>query len=61
MTAAQEASEAARNLAHARWGAAVVERAAATVIARAGELDASTRAAIGAAVTGEQAQDGETP
>jgi hypothetical protein len=40
------ASEAARALAAKRWGNAAVVRAAETVIARARELDESTRAEL---------------
>ena len=52
-----QASEAARSLARIRWGSTVVERAAGIVIARADELDESTRAAIGAAITEEHGDD----
>jgi hypothetical protein len=40
------ASEAARQLVARRWGSQAVERAAAVVIPRAGELPAATRAAL---------------
>lgn len=47
MSDAQDAtSEAARALAQRRWGDAVVVRAAQTVIDRAGELPAATRALV---------------
>jgi hypothetical protein len=45
MTDAQ-ASEAARSLARARWGATVVGRAVATVIERSEQLDDAQRAAL---------------
>jgi hypothetical protein len=44
--AQQDASEAARELARARWGSQAVERAAAVVIPRAGELSEAVRAAL---------------
>jgi hypothetical protein len=52
-----DAQEAGRELARARWGATVVERAAGIVIARADELDESTRAALGAAIDGKASDE----
>lgn len=41
-----DASEAARSLAAARWGDAVLRRSAAAVLARAGDLTEGTRAEL---------------
>jgi hypothetical protein len=46
MAAAQNASEAGRALAAARWGSRAVDRAAQVVISRAAELDDSLRAEL---------------
>jgi hypothetical protein len=55
MADTQVASEAARELARARWGDIVVRRAVGTIVARADQLDAALKAEL-RAVT---AQDGD--
>jgi hypothetical protein len=58
MAAHADANEAARALAAKRWEPETRLRAAAeTLIARADELDAGTRAAIEAAITGEPSRE----
>jgi hypothetical protein len=52
MADAQDASEAARSLAAARWGDAVARRAAQVVIERAGQLPADIREAVHEATAG---------
>ena len=47
-----DASEAARQLARARWGTATLDRAVVEVVTRASELTAEQRADLRAAATG---------
>jgi hypothetical protein len=48
-----DASEAARQLARARWGTATLDRAVVEVVSRAAELTADQRAELSAAATGQ--------
>jgi hypothetical protein len=48
-----DASEAARELARARWGDAVLRRAVAVVVERSADLDDTQRAELEAAVSKE--------
>lgn len=54
-----QASEAARTLVSYRWGNRVVEQAAETVISRYGELHEATRAALLAALDGQNGDDAQ--
>jgi hypothetical protein len=56
MDNAQEPSEAARQLARARWGSTVVVRAAETVIERQAELPPEVRAELRAAVGAQETE-----
>jgi hypothetical protein len=59
MSDTQEASEAGRALVARRWGSQVVQRAAQTVIDRADELPASTRALVHLATADQEDVTGD--
>jgi hypothetical protein len=57
MSDTQEPSEAARQLARARWGDSVVRRAVGVVVERQAELDAGLRAELRALTSQEGTAD----